>query len=195
MRVVTEDEAKTCLENVQKWSKEKSKAPETVSNGTGEWIYQEKNRDGGKTSAILGMYQKPEITIKMESSIIDSLTPNAKQQDWKTPTEFPCCPQKIDGDPIKCYYNKLEKDKVFSTNRFGDSTIEKYAIIGEEAIIVVTSIPSFIKPFALSKITYENGYYLHTSLGTFMTEEGVEKQFTLAQGLEWTGGDSIDDYM
>ena len=36
--------------------------------------------------------------------------------------------------------------------------------------------------------------YLHTSMGSFFTEEGAEKQFTLAQGLEWTGGDTFDDY-
>lgn len=55
-------------------------------------------------------------------------------------------------------------------------------------------IPSSIKPLALVKVTYENGYYLHTNLGSFSTDDGAEKQFTLAQGLEWTGGDSIDDY-
>ena len=44
------------------------------------------------------------------------------------------------------------------------------------------------------KITFENGFYIHESQGTFFTLEGAEKQFTLAQGLEWAGGDSIDDY-
>ena len=162
-----------------------------VTSGVGEWIY---HSGGEETFSTRKVYQEPAIAAKIESNIIDSLTPNAKQQDWKTPTEFVCCPQEICGDPIKCYYNNLEEDKVFSTNRFGNSTIKKYAIVAEEAIIVATSINSFIKPFALSKITYEEGYYLHTSLGTFMTKEGVDKQFTLAQGLEWTGGDSIDDY-
>ena len=61
-------------------------------------------------------------------------------------------------------------------------------------IRITNGIPSPIKPLALVKVTYENGYYLHTNLGSFSTDEGAEKQFTLAQGLEWTGGDSIDDY-
>jgi hypothetical protein len=51
-----------------------------------------------------------------------------------------------------------------------------------------------IKPWALAKIIFENDLYIHTSLGSFFTKEGVEKQYTLAQGLEWTRGDSIDDY-
>jgi hypothetical protein len=192
MRTVTEEEAKSCLENVQMWSKKKSKTTVTVTSGISEWIYKEKVGVSTEISATPKLYQEPEISA---TNITDSLTPKAKQKDWKTPTKFLCCPQEIDGEPIKCYFNELKEDKVFSTNRFGDSTIKKYAITDEDAIIVVTSIPSSIMPFALLKITYENGYYLHTSFGTFMTEEGADKQFSLAQGLEWTGGDSIDDYI
>jgi hypothetical protein len=51
-----------------------------------------------------------------------------------------------------------------------------------------------VKPLALAKITFENGKFVHTSLGSFFSQEGAEKQFCLAQGLEWHGGDSIDDY-
>ncbi len=51
-----------------------------------------------------------------------------------------------------------------------------------------------VKPWSLAKITFEDGLYIHTSLGTFFDKTGAEKQFSLAQGLEWTGGDSIDDY-
>lgn len=31
-------------------------------------------------------------------------------------------------------------------------------------------------------------------MGTFFEEQGARKQFTLAQGLDWAGEDSIDDY-
>lgn len=51
-----------------------------------------------------------------------------------------------------------------------------------------------VKPWSLAQITYEDGLYVHTSHGTFFAKEGAEKQFCLARGLEWTGGDSIDDY-
>jgi len=51
-----------------------------------------------------------------------------------------------------------------------------------------------VKPWALAKISYENGVFVHSSLGSFFSKEGAEKQFYLAQGLEWYGGDSIDDY-
>ena len=51
-----------------------------------------------------------------------------------------------------------------------------------------------IKPYALSKIYISDDKIIHESIGTFFSEDGARKRFTLAQGLEWTGGDSIDDY-
>ena len=128
------------------------------------------------------------------SNITDSLTPMAKQKDWQTPTEFVCCPTEVEGDPIECYLKKLSEGAVFSNNRYGKSTIVKYAPVDNHAIVAITATPSPSKPLALVKITFENGYYLHTSIRRFFTEEGAEKQFTIAQGLEWNGGDSIDDY-
>ena len=87
----------------------------------------------------------------------------------------------------------LSENAIFTENQYGKSTIVKFANI-ENAIILITAIPSSIKPLGLVKVTFENGYYLHTSLGSFFTDEGAEKQFTLAQGLEWTGGNTFDDY-
>lgn len=51
-----------------------------------------------------------------------------------------------------------------------------------------------IKPYSLAEITYQNDVFVHNSLGTFFEKDGAKKQFTLAQGLEWTGGETIDDY-
>ncbi len=43
------------------------------------------------------------------------------------------------------------------------------------------------------QITYENSFFVHTSLGSFFKSDGAEKEFTLAQGLEWMGGETFDD--
>ena len=51
-----------------------------------------------------------------------------------------------------------------------------------------------VKPWALAKVTYEDGLYAHTNNGTFFEKNGAEKAFCVVQGLEWTGGRSIDDY-
>lgn len=50
-----------------------------------------------------------------------------------------------------------------------------------------------IKSYFLTKITFEKGLFVHSGY-TFFTLEGAEKEFILAQGLKWTGEDSIDDY-
>jgi len=41
--------------------------------------------------------------------IINSLTPNAvqKAQNWRTPSEFPCCPQEKYENPITTYSKNL----------------------------------------------------------------------------------------
>ena len=194
MRRVTEEEAKMCLENVRKWSEDRNESPYKQGSKLGEWVYQSRyieKRDVGVSSGITHSQRYP---TQEKLDVIDSLTTMAKQKDWKTPTKFVCCPENVDGDPILCYLENLHEDAIFTENQYGESTIVKYASVDNKAIVIITAIPSSIKPLALVKVTYENGYYLHTSLGSFFTDEGAEKQFTLAQGLEWAGGDSIDDY-
>ena len=133
-------------------------------------------------------------SIEWWSTIFDSLTSLAKQRKWMTPVAFVCCPTEIDGDPIQCYLKNLSKDAVFAENQYGKSTVVKYATIDNNAIVIITTIPSGVKSFGLAKVTFERGYYIHTSLGSFFTGEGAEKEFTLEQGLVWTGGDTFDDY-
>lgn len=191
MRRVTEQEAKACLENVRCWNNSKS----TVSRSDGklgEWIY--RHRSVSSRENPTENITSQSFICDRNTDVIDSLSSLAKQRNWKTPTAFVCCPTKIDGDPILCYLKNLTEKAIFTENQYGQSMVIKFAVIDNNAIIMITTIPSSVKPLGLVKVTFENGYYLHTSLGSFFTEKGAEKQFTLAQGLEWTGGDSIDDY-
>ena len=191
MRRVTEEEAKACLENIKNWSKSIHKDNQANAK-IGEWIYQYRSVDPMVNPADHTMHKH--FTAERTSNLIDSLTPLAKQKDWKTPTTFVCCPTEIDGDPILCYLKKLSANAIFAENQYGKSIIVKYAIIDKNAIVIITTISSSVKPLGLVKVTFEEGYYLHTNLGSFFTEEGAEKEFVLAQGLEWTGGDTFDDY-
>lgn len=54
--------------------------------------------------------------------------------------------------------------------------------------------PPNAKTYSLAKVTYENDCFIHTALGTYFDENGGRKYFTLAQGLEWKGGEVFDDY-
>ncbi|MBO5294347.1 MAG: HNH endonuclease [Clostridia bacterium] len=191
MRTVTEDESKAALQNLKNWLENEKKQ----SNGNGkigDWIYNV--RDPDVKSRWIEESSNTQERFYEQVNITDSLTPMAKQKNWQTPSKFVCCPNIVEGNPIECYLKRLSENIEFSVNQYGSSTIVKYFPVENRAIVVITINAKDVKPFALAKITYENGYYLHSSLGKFFTENGVEKQFTLERGLEWTGGDSIDDY-
>lgn len=180
MCTVSIQEAQTSLERMLAWA-ESDKQP---SGGSlGEWIF---NR---------GISQmQPVEPVQERSDVIMAKTINAAQRDWRTPSEFPCCPQEYSEEPITTYSVKLKEGAIFCQNELYSSLVFKSALSEDrQSLFVITENKDGIKRWALAKITYENGLFMHTSLHNFFTQEGAEKQYCLAQGLEWTGGDSIDD--
>lgn len=184
MCAVSSQEAQASKERLLAWAK----SDKPLQGGSlGEWIY---NRS---VSSQIADYFEEEIEF------VNSLTPNAvqKARNWKTPSEFPCCPQINTHSPIADYTENLNVGDVFSRNHYTSSIIERFAISKDENtlwIICKSGDENPIKPYSLAEITYQNDVFVHNSLGTFFEKGGVEKQFTLAQGLEWTGGETIDDY-
>jgi len=120
-------------------------------------------------------------------------TQNCVQVNWRVPSEFPLCPVNTTSNPIKAYFDNLKEGALFVKNNSYQSTVVKAALIDNGNAIIVMTDGGDVKPYALAKIHYQDNLFVHTSYGTFMTYEGVEKEFTLAQGLEWTGGETIDD--
>lgn len=137
-------------------------------------------------------------TQKEKSFIKQSLTKNAIQVNWALPSEFPCCPKGVVDNPITAYFENLKIGAVFCSNDYYESSVLDVALSEDITTVFVASESmnkeNAVKPWALAKITYENTTYVHYSLGSFFEKNGVDKYFYLAQGKEWTGGDSIDDY-
>lgn len=180
MCMVSKEEAQASKRRLLAWAK----IDKLPSGGSlGEWIY---NRNTQKQY------------VEKVNELTKSLTPNAKQKNWKTPSKFPCCPQERAEEPISAYFKMLKVGLVFCQNEVYSSLVSNSAISDNgQSIYVITESTegeNAVKPWALSKITYENGFYVHKSIQTFFSKEGAEKQYFLAQGLEWTGGESIDDY-
>jgi hypothetical protein len=199
MRTVSKEEAQATLEHIKNWT-DNEKAS-SVTGSMGDWIYRKKIRNSEDIentetfSRTLGIKKDMNDLLHDERDAdIPSLTKGAVQRDWKTPSAFPCCPEKASDNPILAYVEQLKEGEIFVKNKYGESAVVQFAISNDNQFIVIMTDTDGIKPFALAKITYEKGLYVHTSLGTFFSPEGAEKQFALAQGLEWTGGDSIDDY-
>lgn len=184
MCTVSSQEAQLSLERMLEWSK----SDQRPSGGSlDEWIFERDN-----------MQKEQEVeTIPEIPDEIKAKTSNATQRNWRTPSEFPCCPKEDTDDPIAAYAENLKTGSIFCRNDIYSSVVLQSAISVDHQLYVIsesTEGNNAAKPWALAKITYENGLFVHTSLGNFFGKEGAEKQFHLAQGLEWHGGDSIDDY-
>ncbi len=179
MGAVSIQEAQASKERLLAWSK--SEKP--LSGGTlGEWIFSR---------------NLPEEQFEEVPEFIQSLTKNAIQKNWKTPSEFPCCPEAIGSNPIISYCENLETETIFSQNQYSKSIIEDFAISKDKDVLWImcrNSEEDAIKPYSLAEVSYENGIFIHNSLGSFFKKGGAEKQFTLVQGLEWTGGATFDDF-
>ncbi|KAF5058516.1 HNH endonuclease [anaerobic digester metagenome] len=160
------------------------------------WAVSEKPLQGGTLGEWIFNRSLPKALIEELPEFTDSLTQNAKQKNWKTPAEFPCCPKEIGSNPIASYFANLKTENIFSQNEYSKSIIENFAISKEENVLWImsrNSDDSAVKPYSLAMVAYQNGVFIHNSLGSFFQKDGAEKQFTIAQGLEWTGGQTFDE--
>ncbi|MCL2469116.1 MAG: HNH endonuclease [Alphaproteobacteria bacterium] len=187
MRTVSPEESQICKERLLAWA-ESDKVP-SGKGSLGDWVFK-----GRHTAPI---FSAPSKTVE-SPQVVTAKTSGAAQRNWRTPSEFPCCPQEAGNNPIASYVDQLKEGATFVRNHIYESVILRFAVSNDgQSIFVITENSGkadTIKPWALARITYEHGLYIHTNLGNFFSSEGAEKQFALIQGLEWTGGDSIDDY-
>jgi len=180
MRTVTKAESENTRENLLNWAKEGK-----ISKGgqLGEWV-------------LSNLKQQNDYRTE-KNQLTESLTPNAAQKNWKTPSEFPFCPQNITDNLVTNYAQNLKRGEIFSRNQYSNSIIEDFATSKDKNtlwIMCKSGDDNAIKPWSLAQVTYESEMFVHENLGSFFKKDGAEKQFTLAQGLEWTGGDTFDDY-
>ncbi|MGV3538349.1 MAG: HNH endonuclease signature motif containing protein [Rufibacter sp.] len=182
MRTVTPKEAQISWERLRNWANQINDGTPSRGGSLGEWIFNDKQN--------LPLFQEP-------PRFTTSLTLNAIQKDWKTPSEFPLCPEQIQDNFIEAYAKNLKNGEIFSNNKYTKSIIEDFAINNDKNILWImckSNDSNAIKPWSLAQVTYENKSFIHENLGSFTKKDGAEKQFTIAQGLEWTGGDTFDDF-
>lgn len=178
MCTVSKEDGQASLERMLEWSSS-SRVP--AGGSLGSWIFSRNLPDAP-------------VEYKPEFIVITSLTPDAVQRNWKQPSEFPCCPMGICDKPLAKYAENLEAGLVFCRNDMYSSIVVKHALSDDgQHLYVVSKNENGIKGWALAEITFESDEFMHTSLGTFFTENGAEKYYTLAQGKEWLFGDTFDD--
>ncbi len=209
MRVVSKEEAKRTLDNMNEWA---CRPIEEHKGGKmGDWIYksigfypqmeimneltQNSHRRQHVSQAPDGVFRSSDV---MRNNIIEANSPkSALQKDWTTPTDFPLCPIKLSDSALLEYYNNLSKDELLTKNIYGGTKIIDYAMNQEKSYIWVLckrTENTPIKPWVLTGIYVDKGKFVHENLHSFFEEKGGYKYYTLAQGKEWTGGDCLDDY-
>ena len=223
MRTVTKEEAAACLKHVEEWAKRDSK-PATDSKGAGkidDWIFDDKEAseadkwfsDSSRFSRRPPMMSKEESQKFLESLqevsddeldyegyeqpvLYESLSPNVKQINWKTPNNFLCCPSPETNTSIKDYLGNLEIGKTFSRDNYNNhSDVLDWGYNDkEDALYILTHKADGIKPYGLCKVFIQDGYYIHESVTTCFEENGARQCLASAMGEEWNGPDSIDNH-
>lgn len=182
MRTVSRDEARVSYERLLHWAM--SDHP-TSGGSLGPWLFSRAPE-----------HRSPEEPLR---DLLPSKTPQAAQRKWRIASEFPACPGVGGPDPLKTYATKLTKGTIFAQDERKKSIVYEVALSDEgRSLWVMCELSedseNIMKPWALARVTYESGLFVHTSEGTFFEKDGAEKYFALGRGLDWTGGEVFDDF-
>ncbi len=204
MRTVTKEEAAQSLARLRKWAEE-GRAP--TGGALGDWVFaprraepksvETKLRPPSATGAAGRRLDSPQQSRdEVQPTDTPSLTAGAFQRNWRTPTEFPLCPETIDAGTLDSYLTKLQPGVVFARNRYGESCVVEAAKTLDGALSVVCATASGVKEWSVAKVYLEDGRTIHESGGTFFTREGATKQHLRASGVAFDEAlyESIDDY-
>ena len=215
MHAVTPEEARVSKERLLEWAKH----PATSKSGElGEWIFKDRNKpfpltyehfaypvqfqsntSNGEDIAIdkEDKEDKEEKEEVAELILFKSLTSNAVQINWRTPSEFPCCPKTTTETPLEDYAHNLKENVVFSKNNLFGSKAKEWDLSSDKTKLYVlceNTGESSMKPYSFAIVSIVDGMFAHESGGTYFEEQGARKYYTIAQGKEWTGGEVFDDY-
>lgn len=216
MRTVSPEEAAKCLKNLTRWAEEdkaqEAHQEEYKGKGLGEWVYGDNKESHDKVFGetwdanwherdyksnyqrqIEAIAEKERQEEEKQYGLKDSLTPGAKQLNWKTPTAFPLIPKNITDTPLQDYLSNLSEGAIYCTNQYSDSPVYDAALSEDGSHLSVITEISGATSYALSEVYYQDGAFVHKSIRSFFTEDGAVKYFTLSLGRKWTGGDVLED--
>ena len=203
MRNVTKEEAQHSLANWSHWAKTASPNPnyKKKDNHIGDWIFSNPVQKDNNSPFIddfmnkldSPIYIKPhtqepvslkkepdrvEEDINEEEFLYDSLTPSAKQ-DWRTPTEFPCCPAEVTDNGLNDYLTNLKVGVVFSTN----NRYSPYYVVDKgfgkdgSLVVLVTDNKEQFLSWAITTIRIKDDIFVHENTMARAGKELTEKLF------------------
>lgn len=167
---------------------------ENKNNGTDDWMFDNPfmnkvpTKGGGykEMARQTSIIPEPVIETKSEtepetkidpSEITEddynkSLTPTALQAPgWRTPTEFPCCPQVVTPDGLKEYEENLKPGLMFSSNQYDNYYVIERAIVQKHNMLFILCTnrkqDGYFGTYSVAAIEIKYNKYIHISLKRF----------------------------
>jgi hypothetical protein len=152
MRAVSVSEAAESRLKLENWAAS-SKSPSGA--GLGEWLFEHRTQ--------VDQPKLPEIT--------PSLTEGAAQMNWRTPSEFPCCPEPGEDRTLIDYFQELSFGTVFASNEYGKSHfVDGCRDRHSDCLIVVCRIQNNpINDWGITCVYLHDGIFIHENKATFFT--------------------------
>ncbi len=134
---------------------------------------------------------KKEEEERLKPILIQSLTPNCMQINWKTPMKFICCPQDNYGEyPLETYSKNLRIGEIYAKNERNESKVEKYILDDDKSRLWVIV---YLGKFGIAEITFKDGIFYHDYIKRFdFFESCIQWITTELQGKEWNDENGID---
>lgn len=169
MRAVSPNEAKAAFENLTKWAKEK---PAPKGGKLDEWVFH--NQKG-----LLYKKMLDEMIKVAQKKEFDSKTPNVVQVKWRTPTEFPLCPQEQYSEPLEEYKKRLNPGEVFSRNYYNESIVvdAEFADDNDTLLVLCKGVYDGENAWYLVKVTYKDNLFYHKSIFAYFNEADAKEEF------------------
>lgn len=217
MRKVSPEEARNAFEKIMSWAAKPSEETPSRGGKMGEWIYskaqehhpEQITRGGYFSDFARGMEydingnplgprpsRKEKKILANNTDYSETSNPLAVQIGWESQTkpDFPCCPDRVEENPLQEYAANLEEGKPFVDIYYGPSTILEYTIY-KDKLIVITKLPKgSSKNFGLAEVVWNGSVFIHKAVNTYIEENGVRAAYAREQRKNWTGQDSIDNY-
>lgn len=113
------------------------------------------------------------IAGRDDVQITDSLTSNAKQVNWFTPTEFPQCPHELS---LQKYFDSIKIEEVFSKNsRKIGKAVDKEWLIPDKLFYVLCKDEEGFNQWLPTPISVHKDYFLHFNCGCWYYESIARK--------------------
>lgn len=110
------------------------------------------------------------------------------------PTKFYCIPQHVTDNPLRAYYDNTQIGMLFASNSYAKPFVFDKVLSqdGKCFVMMGKDIYGAVKPWVIYAISWNGKNYYHRVSGHFDYESAL-KVFTILQGKEWLGGETLSD--